>query len=470
LWLARIHGRLGDLAAADAIYDALVAAAPADPEVALAQAEMHAAANDWLCAEASIRRFLSVRPTHRGGRELLAWITEARGQLDQELALRASLATGSTDAQPVHDYGRALERAGDWAGALAMYRRAQQLSGGRGDLDLEIARRRLDQRMSIEIAGGAIAKSDPAASVLGGFTGVAIPFGRAHHAAVGASFERVTTDGGDGAVSEVFGALSLRGTATRATGGVKLGIIDPDGGVATAMSSGRSMSPGAFGGVRRTLGGHLELGVDAELNTIWHDAPRAVLQGARVDSVTSHLWASGFDHRLVLDTGVQLQRVRLRSGATDEPSSSQVFAWGGADFLAWRDFSRQAAGEVLDEELLQPTYLASSVVTSYRHYESFTSSTPAFMQHMVIAERASIDEASLTIRRAMLDGRLAVDARTGLGYDWARQLWIARGGLSLWIATGSDSRLSLTLDLAKESARALEGQRLNGGMTYHVDL
>lgn len=470
LWLARIHGRSGELAAADAIYDAMIAETPADPEVAMAKAEMHAAARDWVCAEASIRRFLSVRPTHRGARELLAWITEAQGRLDLEIEIRESLANDSTDAQPVHDYGRALERAGDWAGALAMYRRAQHLAGGADDHGLEIARRRMDQRMSIEVAAGAIARSDPAASAMGGFTGVALPFGKSHHAAIGASFERISTDAGKGALSELFGALSLRGAATRATGGARIALLDLDGIGVTAMSSGRSTAPGAFGTVRRRVGDHVELGLDGEINTMWREAPRALLDGGRIDAVTSHLWVSGFEHRLVVDAGAQLRRARLRSDGNDDRSSFQLFAWAGADYLVWQDFSKQAAGEVLDESLLQPTFLASSIVSSYRHYESFTSSTPEFMERMTLAERASIDEASVTIRRAMVDGRLAIEGRTGAGYDWARALWLARAGLSLWIATGSDSRLSLTVDLAKESARALEGERFTGGMTYHVDL
>ena len=109
-------------------------------------------------------------------------------------------------------------------------------------------------------------------------------------------------------------------------------------------------------------------------------------------------------------------------------------------------------------------------MASYRHYESFSSSNAAFTDRLAISERASIDEASLTVRRAAFSGRLALEGRTGLGYDWARELWLARGGLSLWIAASADSRISLTFDLAKESAQAIEGQRLSGGMTYHVDL
>lgn len=461
LWLARIHGRLGDRAAADAIYDALAITSPADPEVALAQTEMHAANGDWTRAEETIERFLYVRPTHPRAREMLAWITEAQGQLARELELRAVLANGSTEARPMRDYGRALERSGDWAAALKTYRRAQRLSGGADDHDLEIARRRMAQRMSIEVAAGATAKSDPAADSVGAFTGAALPFGRAHHIAMGAAHERVFNEGGDGSMSELFAAVSLRSAGTQVVGGARLGML---GGMRA------SSEPGAFGGIRYTLGDHIELGFDGELNTLWRETPRAVLEGGYNDSATAHLWGFAAGRRLVLDSGAQVRRLHLSSEQMADASSTQVFAWGGADYAIWRDFSAQAVGEVLDDTLLQPTFLASSIVASYRHYESFSSSNAAFTDRLAIAERASIDEASLTVRRAAFAGRLALEARTGLGYDWARELWLARGGLSLWIAAGADSRFSLTFDLAKESAQAIEGQRLSGGMTYHVDL
>ena len=124
LWVARIHGRFGDRAAADAIYEALAAADPRDAEAALAQAEMHAVAAEWTEAERVVRRLLAVIPDHGRAREVLAWVLEARGQLGSEVELRHALAGDGARAEVVRDYGRALERAGDWAGALADYRRA----------------------------------------------------------------------------------------------------------------------------------------------------------------------------------------------------------------------------------------------------------------------------------------------------------------------------------------------------------
>ncbi|MBL9020206.1 MAG: hypothetical protein JNL83_38830, partial [Myxococcales bacterium] len=65
LWLARIHARLGDLAAADALYDAMLSVDRADAEAALMQVEDHTAAKDWDGAELRVRRFLAASPQHQ---------------------------------------------------------------------------------------------------------------------------------------------------------------------------------------------------------------------------------------------------------------------------------------------------------------------------------------------------------------------------------------------------------------------
>ena len=471
MWLARSLGRLGDRAGADAIYAAMVEAAPADAEVAIARAELHAGEREWARAEDTIVRFLSVRPTHRRALEMLAWIQEASGQLARELETRARLARDSTDAGSVRDYGRALERAGDWAAALATYERARGLAGGADDHELARAHDRLARRMSIEIAAGTAARTDRVADAYGAFAGAALPFGRAHHLALGASHERASDAGRRGSVSELLAAVSLRGAATRALGGVRVAMFETAGGVAgEATAREATFAPAAFGSARRPLGEHVELGLDAELGEVWRDAPRTVLDAGRADAVTAHVWGLGLGRRLVVDTGGQVRRLRLRPDGDGDPRAAQLFVWGGADYTLWQDFTRTAAGELLDDQLLQPTYLASSVVVSYRHYELFQTANMAFDARMPMAERASIEELSVAVRGAVLDGRLALETRAGAGYDWARALWLGRGSLALWIATTAASRLSLTVDLAKESARAIRGERASGGMAFHVDL
>lgn len=470
LWLARIHDRFGQRDAACAMYDAMAAASPGDAEVALTHAEMHASARDWSGAEEPLRRFLAVQHGHRRALEMLAWIAEAQGNLRSELALREVLARDSATAEPVRDYGRALERSGDWAGALAVYRRAESLEGGAKDPILERALLRMARRMSIEVAASAVAKSDTGANAIGGSAGVAVPFGRAHHVAVGAWRELVSNGSRDGSAGELFGAVAMNGGATSMTAGIELGIIDFTSGT-DAMWSRTSTAPAAFGSLRRSLlDRHVEVGLDGELNAVWRETPLVELEGGRVDSVTAHVWANGFDHRLVIDTGAQLRGLRFLADGMGDPSASQVRAWAGADWQLWGDASKQAAGEILDEDLLRPSFLASSVVASYRHHEVFGSTNPAFMQRLVLSDRASIDEASLAVRVALREGRLAIATHGGLGYDRARAIWIASGNASIWIAAGASSRLAVTFGVATEGDFVISGKRLAGGMTYHVDL
>src|SRR5437868_13353051 len=138
-----MHARLGDLAAADALYDAIIAVDPADAEASLMQVEDHIGHRDWDGAQLRVSRFLVIQPAHERARELLAWIEEARGDLASELVVREALAA-SDRPQALHDYGRALERSGDWASALTAYRRAVRAGGS--DLSLVRAVERLERR------------------------------------------------------------------------------------------------------------------------------------------------------------------------------------------------------------------------------------------------------------------------------------------------------------------------------------
>ncbi len=469
LWLARIDERFADRDAACAIYNSMAAAAPADEEVALAHAEMHAAAGEWSSAEASIRGLLAVQPGHKRALEMLAWITEAQGKLATELALREALARHSTTSEPVRDYGRALERSGDWAAALATYRRAENLPGGAQDQLLGRAILRLSQRMSIELAAGAIARTDSGVTALGGSTGIAVPFGSAHHVAVGAWRESISHEARDGSANELFGLVALNGVATSATAGFELSLseVPRDDGTGTR----RSTAPAASAGVRHAMfDGHLELGIEGELNALWRETPLVELEGGRVDSLTAHVWVNAFEHRLVVEGGAQARRLRFVPDDMDEPRAAQLLAWAGADWQLWGDASRQAAGEILDDDLRRPTFLASSVVASYRHYEALGTTNAAFMQRLALADHTSTDQLSLAIRMAVSDGRLAFDVHGGVAHDHARDVWIESGSFALWVATGASSRLALSFDIATEGDFAIGGQRISGGASYHVDL
>lgn len=463
LWLAKIDARSGDRIAADKIYDALARVSPGDAEVAFAQTEMHAAAKEWDAAEHAIRRFLAVDPGNPRAHALLAWVDEARGRIDSEVAVRESLAHKTTDKDTLRDYGRALERAGNWAGARDAYARAAKLPGGAQDASLALAFERVDGKTSIEVAAGAVGRTDPAASSLGAITGVAVPFGPAHHLAVSAWSDRTSGDGamaGRTAIAgELQAALSLHGRFADILFGSKFGAIDsrPNLGTFASIATAEVWS-------------HLKLTFDGEFGSVWHETPKVELERGIVDGATVHAYGVALDHRLVIDTGVQARRLRLEGMGNDEPSARQLLGWAGADFVAWRDFAHEASGQILDENLLYPTYAADSAVVSYRHYELDNHSDAMFDSRLSIAPRASIDDVSATARKVVAGGRIAGELRAGLGWDRIRQLTMAHGGGSLWLAPTRSSRIAVSFDLAKETVGSFEGQRRIGWMTYHVDL
>lgn len=471
LWQARIYGRLDLRARANAIYDAMAIAAPDDPEIALAQAEMNAAAADWPIAERAIRRLLAHAPDHTRALEMLAWILEAHGAIDREVRVRAKLAKDGGRAEVVRDYGRALERSGNWAAALDAYRRASVLPDGASDLELARALARVEQKMSIEVGGGLTGRTDPSASGIGAFAGVAVPFGRASHWTLGAWHELAQSGDRDVYSGDIRASVMLRRGDAFAILGGRVGLIDA-GADATVMAPSRNLlAPGAVAAARsRRIADHLTLAVEGELNTLWRETPRAVFEGGRVDAVTAHAYVSGLADRLVIDSGLQGRRLSLSADDTATPHATQALAWGGADVVVWRDFTHQARGELLDDDLLRPTYAADSLVLAYRHYELFGDTDAMFASRIALADRASIDEVSFTMRKVLAHGAVALEARGGVGRDWVRDLYLARGGLALWISPGARSRFALSFDLARESVQAFVGERRTGWMNYHVDL
>lgn len=466
LWLAKIDARFGDRRAADAIYDALALVNPGDAEVAFAQTEMHAAAHEWDAADHAIRRFLAREPQNARGRALLAWTEEARGKVDSEIATRASLANAKhADKDSVRDYGRALERAGDWSGARDAYARASQLPGGANDVELHAALERVAGRMAVELAAGGIGRTDPTATSLGAFTGVAIPFGPAHQLTLMAWDDRVSGASRDSSAGEAIVAMTMRGLAGEATLGALAGAL--------ATATGQRPIAGAVASASTgLLFSHLKLAIDGELRSVWHETPVVELYGGSIDAITAHVYGVALDNRLVIDTGAQARQLRLAgmAGELGDATAHQGLAWGGADYVVWRDFSHEAAGQILDDSMLHATYIADAIVASYRHYEMTDRADDAFMTRLAISPRASIDEVSAVARKAVAHGRIAAEARGGFGHDWIRDLAIAHGGASLWIAPSRTSRLSLSFDVAKESVGTFQGERRTGWVSYHVDL
>ena len=470
LWTARIHMRLGDRAAADHIYAALGAADPTDAEAALARAEMHATARDWAAAERSLRGLIRHAPTHKRANQMLAWIYEARGQLSEELAVRKTLVDTDANAEHVRDYGRALERSGDWAAALKAYRRASELPSVGHNAELARALERVEHRMSLEIAAGAFGRSDPNATGLGGFAGAALPFGNASQVAISVVHEYATSGARTLQSGEVRVAAVMRGADLTAILGGKAGVIDGAAGDTTTMKDQSLFAPGAFASVTSGLiAEHITLGAEAEAGGLWRETPRAVFEAARNYSATGHLYISALGRRIVVDSGVLARQLRMLAdhGA---PSANQVLLWTGVDALVWSNFKNQARGEILDDELQRATFAADSAVISYRHYELFGVTDPMFASRLSLADRASIAEVSGTARKVLAKGALLLEGRAGFGRDWARDLWLQRAAAAIWLSPSSSSRLSLAFEFARESVHALAGERRTGMVNYHVDL
>lgn len=473
LWLARVYARRGELALAERIYRSLAPVDQAvDAEVALHHAESDLLARDFGDAERVLRELLAQQPDHRRARELLAASLEGTGELDDELALREALARDQAKSRPVFDYGRALERSGDWAAALQAYRRASALAGNPAQTDPELASAldRMAGRTSIELAAAAEARSDPQATSLGEQVGVAVPFGRAHHLALGAWRERLTArdTSRDGWAGELMAAAALHDRHADVIAGGKLGVRELGAG---GGSPDRGVSWSGFAALRGRPMRMLELSLDTEANALWRETPRSLLEGGRTTGATVHVYGIALGSRLILDTGAQLRRLTLPAlGAGPGTIASQRLGWAGLDVVLWTDFEHALDGEILDDDMLRPVHLAGGVVAGFRHFELGSDVPPAFMQRIAMVERASIDQGSLTAREALAHGRLGVELRGVLGWDHSREVAISRVGGSLLATPTRSSRISLSLDLGVESPTGFRGQVRTGWVSYHADL
>ncbi|HEU4734642.1 MAG TPA: hypothetical protein VFT22_42415 [Kofleriaceae bacterium] len=474
LWLARVYARRGELARSDRLYRSLAPSAdqPVDVEVALGHAESHVLAHDWRGAQGILRELLVRAPENQRARELLAASLEGSGDLNGELAVRAALARDATTSRRVLDYGRALERSGDYAAALRAYRRARTLGGAaqRTDPELTSALARMSQRTSVEVVAAAQGRSDPLATSLGEQAGIAVPFGAAHHLAWGAWRESLTGQvmARDGMAGELWSAIALHYRPADVVAGGKLGIRDlraEDG------SSDRGASWSGFVNLRARPVRDLELALDAEVNALWRETPYTLLEGGRVTGATLHVFHSALDRRLVVDSGAQGRRLVLPGlGGGRDPTTSQLLAWTGVDFVLWSDFEHALDGEVLDDNLLPATYLADSVVAGYRHFELFSGAQDAFMRRLSLVDRSSIEEATLTARKVVASNRVGAELRGVLGWDHARGVAISRIGVSLLAVPMRSSRISLNVDVGVESPSGFKGQTRTGSVSYHADL
>jgi tetratricopeptide (TPR) repeat protein len=461
LWLARVAALRGDLDGALTMYMELV---PMDrnsaeyAEVMLYIVEAHILSKDWATAERLLRAFRRDQPGHGRGREMMAWVLDARGKLDEELGLRAVLADEWGDhPRKTVEYARALERAYDFPAALDQYREARAIGVDGVSTDID----RLEYQLSPELAGGMTLRRDNSGSVVGWLAGATLPLGGRFRLAVSATQES-SNDGITGMeltsrAASAWGIVTVDRGGTAAVGAtVRQSELDDGVGASALMQT----SP-----ERR-----VQLQVRGDLNLPWRESSSTVREGGVVDAAGAQVFASAWDRRLLFTLGGQVRRLGLgeRPGSLDV-HARQLFGSAGVDYIVSRDPTRVARGEVLDGEMLSPARLSSAAVVSYRHYEM--SSDDPFGMRLVLVERSSLDEVSGVIRH-VLDRRgvLGAELRGGVGYDWLRDLRLWRGGASLLLSATASSRLTLDYDVASESGTGLVGRRHAGSVMLHVDL
>jgi tetratricopeptide (TPR) repeat protein len=484
LWLARIYARRGYVVLADRLYESMLPPPPGkDAEVSLNQADAHLINEDWVGGARVLRRYLALDPKSVRGREMLAWALEAAGDLDGELDVRRSLSDDQPN--PVHDrdYGRALERAGSFAAARDRYERA--ITGSdTPDATLALSYQRMRYRTTPEVAGGFQLRSDPQAWAWRAQAGAALPFGVRHSAAALAWH-----DGSyDWNANQVVGqdVLAKRGSVT-GLGAQTLLAIRSGASLLLAGDARYVYAAGAdAGGIERLPGrGSFQFGGQAEaaanissyfnvnlhgaLNEQWNEAPITVHEGGTMTGATGHLYAFPKNRVVLLDFGAQARQLKIASqGTPEKPSSQQLLTWGGIDFNLWATPTRVVRAEVLDERMVRRVYLIDAGVLAYRHYELFNDSSPDF--RIALAPRASIDNATLIVRKALAGGRIGIDLHGGGGYDNIRNRVLFQVGGAFVLAASWRTRLLASYDLAHETATGLPGNLQIGWLTFHADI
>ncbi len=464
MWLARIAALRQNLPAALELYGPLI---PEDrksaeyAEVMLSIVEAHTLSKDWATAEQLLRRFRVDQPDHARGRELLAWVLGARGNVKEELGLRVGLASEWDDhPRKTAEYAQALERHYDYSGALDRYREARSL-GVRG-IDADIDRMRL--RTAPELGGGVTYRGDGSGTILGWHAGGSVPLGSWLRFAVNASQD--TARGG---------VVATEVTSTAAAGWLSLsgdrGELAAIGATVRESSFSVDRGLGASAIMRSSPERRVQLQLRGDVNMPWRESSSTIREDGVVDAVTAQLSATPWSRRFLLILAGQGRRLGLAPAGemAETLHARQLLGAVGFDLTVAGDPSRAARGEILDNELLVPRGLSDAIVVSYRHYE-LTSDDP-FGMRLVLVERSGLDEVSGVMRRTLDDGGvLAGELRGGIGYDRGRDMqgWRAGGSL-LWGLTKA-SRLTLDFDVASESRTGLTGRRHATSAVLHVDL
>lgn len=419
-------------------------------------------------AAAMLRELLAVDPANRRAREMLAFALESSGDLDGERRVRSALAADfPKDARIQADYGRVLERSGNDRGALAAYQRARLLSGGRSDPALASAIDRTKGRTALEIGAPIQTQSDPDANATRLDLGAAVPLRSLNRLSLLAS--HYGAEGTNGGATEAE-ALALSWVLRHRSGaslmvGPRLHVISPESG-ATERAAGGTIAGHA------PLGPWLEVEARGEVATPWDEAAVAVLHGGRTSGALGRLYAHLIERRLLLQVGAQERRLSILGDplSTGRPTASQSLSVAGADFVLWRKPGAAVRGEMLDEALIEPVTMTSSITVAYRHYGVSTETTPEFASLIGLAPRGSVDEASTAMMFASPSGRLGLALSAGVGRDTARDARLRRAGASLNWAPTSAFRLTLGYETATDLVTGLAGERHAGRLSFHADL
>jgi hypothetical protein len=443
---------------------------PSPPAGALDRASALVQARAFDQAAATLRDLLSVDPSNRRAKEMLAFALESMGDLEGERQVRSGLAAEFPDDPRIQaDYGRVLERSGEEGAALRAYRRARALSAGRPPPELDAAIERMSGRTAMEIGTPLLVMSDPDATASRVQAGAAVPFGsRRHFALLGTHYAADGRTNPDVTASDVLALTFVQRNGADGSWAVgpRLQVVSPRGAARRDVGGG-----GAIAG-RASFGPSLEADGKAEVETPWDEAPVTVLRGGRTTAAEGHLYSHWFSQRLLLQAGARRRRLSIL--AADNQSTSRPRAWqslwiAGADLVLWRKPGAAVQGEMLDEALIAPTTLSSAMTLAYRHYDVSTRTTPEFAAVIGLVPHGLVDEASAAMTVASLRGHLGLELRTGLARDSARQAraWRA-GGSVIWAPTPA-TRFALGYEGATEVASGLVGQRRAGWVSFHVD-
>jgi Flp pilus assembly protein TadD len=482
LWLARIYARRGELARADTIYESLWSAAPrVDAEAAINHVEAHILNKDWRGAQRLLERLLERDPKNVRARAVLAWVLEVTGDLDRELPMRAGLASDEPTSANWRDQGRAQERAGDLRAAYQSYETARTKASGQADEALTVSLSRLRYRITPEVAGDVLGRSDPQASSLRVQTGLALPIGAGHNLRVLAWHEtssgQVLRDGrllpGGGSLSGLAVGLLLssrHGDSLLIGGDVRYAAASDDSGRQT-----KSARAGTTSEVVLPFLGHAEAHLRGAINEPWNDAAVTISEGGRLHEGSGQLFLFPTNRRLLANLGVQRRWLRLEPATTTnpvigDPTSTQQLFYAGIDLVLWSRPERLLRGESLDENLVRRSVLSDAAILSYRHQQLFGTSSEAFNARLVLAPRGASHVGSGTLRLVSPAGWAGIDLRGAVGYDTERSVTLYTGGASVVVAPSWSNRFVLSYDVTKETTTGLQGTRHAGWLSFHADL